>query len=264
MHSDGRATLLIEGVDDYTALHPPINRNDIRLRVCFGRATLEAIVRLMDKSGAGTAHALADRDLRSLATPHSLNVTLTDYADLDAQIVLSDGMLLQIFEGFIPGAEFSYDELSEISEIVRTLAGSVGRLRRIALGGRLSLSLGDFPLVKCVSPECELDVDILHLIALKRSPDAPPLAGDLIELVWGSGGYPEYLRGHDLAKAIAVVLEKRYRKKVGWQEVERFYRAALRCGALASFSFIGALVGWGYGHAKMVLHEDCDRMLHST
>jgi hypothetical protein len=251
-----RIILVIEGDSDYTALRSHLDESEVTVIPGYGKPIIEPAMDLVNDNNIPNVIALLDRDFGSLlpGRPPKANVFLTDRYDLDATIFFS-GSICERMAYSLGDREQIKDLLSDLdcSELTRAaanLAMVVGILRFISIRDGLNLKLRDFPLGEVVRDDCRsVDIEQLATLALKRVdnplPKRPRELVLEIQAVAAQVSDPyAYCSGHDLGRALSVMLRKRGGVSLKPEIIERILRGAFGCTEMRGTQVYSEMARW--------------------
>jgi hypothetical protein len=259
-----KVILVVEGDTDYAALRAHIDHAEVNVIPGYGKDVISSAMKLVNEHDVPVVIALLDRDFGELMSNYESqpNVFMTDRYDLDATIFFSgdlcDRMAFALGEGEQIKALLADLDCPDLSHAVASLAGAIGVLRMISVREGLSLGMRDFPIGEVVRDDCRsVDLESLADLALRRGPRPQPTRpSDLVkkmqmEFASSTDAYA-YCSGHDLAKALAVILRKRGGAQVRWDFIERALRGAFNCSELRSTQMFSEMALWGQRQGRRI------------
>ncbi|MCE7079001.1 hypothetical protein [Streptomyces sp. ST2-7A] len=236
---DDRAFLIVEGHTDCAVLDDHIDNQHCVSVPAHGKERAAAAIVEVDRNGDEGIFAVLDKDWVNLLDSHpklpeSL-VAYTDHYDLDASVFFSDRMVSR------QAASFCSDKFrlgdagcseAEVVQVCVELALPIGILRFISERNGTGLALRNFPLDAVVSGGFPYRVDGEKLVKIASDKagkivDVSQFVAELNEVSKCLKNRMRYCSGHDLFKALAIVLKRRWGGKVGAHQLEQAARAAM-------------------------------------
>ncbi len=251
-----RIILLIEGDADYTALRTHVNQVDVNPIPGYGKGIIEPAMALVNSHKIPNVIALLDKDFGDLFPKEASepNIFYTDHYDLDATIFFSGKVCERM--------AYSFGNIDQINSLLSdldcpdlaiaatNLAMAVGVLRFISVRERIHLRLREFPLGEVVRDDCRsVDLEALVTLALRRESNrqtARPreiVTQMQVELAKISNPYA-YCSGHDLARALSVLLRKRGGVSLRPDIIEKALRGAFNCSEIRATRLYSDLAIW--------------------
>jgi hypothetical protein len=261
---DKRIFLLLEGDSDHAALRAHIDESEINVIPGYGKGIIEPAMSLVNNHAVPKVAALLDRDFGTLLSGSTVqsNVFFTDRYDLDATIFFSsdlcDRMAFNFGDGDLIKGLISDLGCSDLASASANLALAVGVLRLISVRDGLRLNLREFPIGEAVRADCRsVDLEALASLALKKGPQSQPkrprelVAEIRTEMASVTEPYA-YCSGHDLARALSVILRKRGNAFLKPDTVERALRSAFGCAEIRATRMYTELAVWAQQIGKRI------------
>lgn len=253
---DKRIFFLLEGDSDYAALRAHIDESEVNVIPGYGKGIIEPAMSLVNSHAVPNVVALLDQDFGALL-PGSVaqsNIFITDHYDLDATIFFSSDLCDRMAFNFGDGDQIKslISDLGcvDLARASANLALAIGVLRYISVRDGLRLNLRDFPIGEVVRDDCRsLDMEALASLALKKGPQPPSKrTQELVieirgEMARVTNPY-SYCSGHDLARALSVILRKRGGVSLKPDTVERALRGAFGCAEIRATRVYSELTTW--------------------
>lgn len=235
---DDRAFLIVEGHTDCAVLDDHIDDGHCVSVPAHGKDRAISAIAEVERNDDKGIFALLDKDWGDLLDsdpklPDAL-VVYTDRYDLDACIFFSDRMVVRQVASFC-SEQFrignGWEEQALVDACVE-LALPVGMLRFISERDGVGLALRDFPLDAIVFGGYPYEVDMEKLIDIsmkrgRKSVESAPILAELTSIMARLSNRPRFCSGHDLFKALALILRRKWGGKVGAQQLEQSARAAM-------------------------------------
>lgn len=253
---DKRTFLLLEGDSDYAALRAHIDESEVNVIPGYGKGIIVPAMSLVNSHAVPNVVTLLDQDFGALL-PGSVvqpNVFITDRYDLDATIFFSSDLCDRMAFNFGDGDQIKslISDLgcSDLARASANLALAVGVLRYISVRDGLRLNLRDFPIGEVVRDDCRsLDLEAFASLALRRGPQSQPKRPNelVVEIRTEMAGVTDpyaYCSGHDLARALSVILRKRGGVSLKPDTVERALRGAFGCAEIRATRMYSELTIW--------------------
>ena len=253
---DKRIFFLLEGDSDYAALRAHVDESEVNVIPGYGKGIIEPVMSLVNSHAVPNVVTLLDRDFGALLPGSSVqsNVFFTDRYDLDATIFFSSNLCDRLAFNFGDGDQIKIliSDLgsSDLARASANLALAVGVLRFISVRDGLRLNLRDFPIGEAVRDDCRsLDLEAFASLALRKGPQPQPkrpheLVTEIrTEMARVTDPYA-YCSGHDLARALSVVLRKRGGVSLRPDTVERALRGAFGCAEIRATRMYSELTIW--------------------
>ena len=248
--------LLLEGDSDYAALEQHIDVGACLAVPGHGKTVILGAMKLVDENRMQGVAALVDRDFVGILHPpvESHNLFYTDNSDIDSTIFLLDSPRERVVSNFSNQADrqrhLSSCNVHSSLELAIAIAYPIGVLRWISERDGYGLNLDRFPIESVLLQDCScIDLQGACLIAVKRTKLATEDLKDTIytELETAIAEISDrygYCRGHDLVKALATVMRKKWGGKFSYDVIENALRAAFSFEDLASTKFYKDLERW--------------------
>lgn len=251
-----RVILIIEGDSDYAALRTHLDESEVNVIPGYGKGVIEPAMALVNDNAIPNVIALLDRDFGSLIpnVVEQPNVFLTDMYDLDATIFFSGEICERVAYNLGDPDQvkdlISDLDCADIARAAANLAMIVGVARLISLRDGLQLGLRDFPLGEVIRDDCRsVDVEAFATLALRRtSVPQPKRPQELVEEIHAEVLRIEdpyaYCSGHDLARALSVMLRKRGGVSLKPEMIERVLRGAFSCADIRATQVYSEMARW--------------------
>jgi len=263
--ADRRTILVIEGDSDESALYGHVDEAAVNMIPGYGKGIVEPAMAIVNKTKTRDIIAMLDRDLRGLvgvASDSPDNVFYTDYYDLDATVLLSGGLGERLACNFSNVATVKAVAKSlNVASIVQAaivLALPLGVLRLISVRDGLNLPLQKFPLGAVINDDCtRVDLEAMTRLAINRSSGQitrtpNELAAEVLDEVSRINQGDMYCCGHDLVKALAIILQKKAGVSIGHDMLENALRAAFSCNHIKRTKVYMEVGGWAVRSGKMI------------
>ncbi|MEW9553929.1 hypothetical protein [Nonomuraea sp. NPDC050783] len=257
--------MIVEGEADFLALKDHVDEADVNIVPGNGKAIVVPAITLLNNDSVPDVIALVDRDLEDHAgnpSPSYGNLFFTDRHDLDATIFYTGSICDRIAYSF--GGRSGIDgflangSCKTVAEAATLLALPLGALRLISVRDGYDLPLKKFPLGEVTKGKSTIiDVNKMAQIAIQRCSGAvtiapSDLAGKVLnELTRISDGMP-FCSGHDLVRALTIILRVHASYSVAADVLEKTLRAAFGCTELASCVFFSQINVWRRENSRKI------------
>ncbi|MFI0222965.1 hypothetical protein [Streptomyces lydicus] len=246
---DDRAFLVVEGPTDCAALDEYIDSDHCISIPALGKdRAISAISTIIENSDRGM-FAILDKDwIELLESEPRLSdnfVAYTDHYDLDACLFYSDRMIVRQAASFCSDKFRLGESACSEEDLMRSciqLALPVGALRYLSERDGTGLALRDFPMGATITGPYPYEIDRTKLVAIAaakagKSGNLEPLTRELESTISSLVNHKRYCSGHDLFKAFALLLKRRWGGRVSAQQLEQSARAAMSHERITSFLF---------------------------
>jgi hypothetical protein len=266
--TDSRTFILLEGESDCRIINNHLDEGEACTVPVYGRKKVEGAIQLLNSAGMLAVVGIVDADLSHATAdqPDTANLFLTDMHDLDAEIFFTTDALDLFMQhhscDVSPPQHKSHGSISA-HEILRDLVAPIGALRLISKQDRLGISLSSLDLGQIIDPvTAVLNQQTLIRLVCQKNPnlDQPDLEMKLANVLLSPPIALERLcRGHDLAKAFALINRGGRGKRFSQGMVEDSLRLAMskNCTSFSSLSFFTRIGEWAACRSRRVWHEAC-------
>ncbi len=260
--TERRILFIIEGDTDHAALRTHIDESEVNVIPGYGKGVIQPAMSLVNTHSVPNVIALLDRDFEDLlpGSTGGPNVFFTDRYDLDATIFFSGSLCDRLAFNFGDGDQIKslISDLgcSDLARASANLALPVGVLRFISVRDSLRLNLRDFPIGEIVRDDCRsVDLEAFASLAIRRTSEPQrklprELVAEMRTEIAGISNPYTFCSGHDLARALSVILRKRGGVSLRPDTVERALRGAFGCTEIRATRMYSELAMWAQQQNK--------------
>ncbi|MEU4355864.1 hypothetical protein [Streptomyces virginiae] len=264
--NDRRNFLIVEGDGDISIFDRFLEAELFVAIPASGKKSAREALTLAFEDGFPGVYSVLDRDWKDLI-PGEIDdwrIVYTDQYDLDMCVFFS-GAYSAVASGYcVRGGYRAAGEgcaEKDIQKICLDMAFPVGVLRFVSERDGFQLRLRDFPLHEVVDPGgLFVDLSALVSVALNRSKrcqvPASEILAALTEEMEQIGDQARYCSGHDVARAFAILMRKRWSTVMSVDHVEKAARTAVHWGRFKNFSVYADCALWFDGDATQVWRSE--------
>lgn len=247
--NDDRIFLVVEGAADVAVFDRFVDDSKCLLIPSHGKARALTAMQSVEAQSSPMIISILDRDwVGLLGTEFSLErVVYTDDYDLDACIFYSDKICEAVASSFSGPGKYRRGQPGcreyEIHDKCQDLAFPLGLIRYLSERRSIGLNLRNFPLGDVIDRgDMSVNMGKLVEVAIARSKGGAQMSADgLLEIFQAESSKiinkRRYCSGHDLAKALSIIIKSRWGGNVSADTIERAARSTMNVHLLKKFNF---------------------------
>ncbi|MFE2522759.1 hypothetical protein ACFXEL_00790 [Streptomyces sp. NPDC059382] len=264
--NDRRNFLIVEGDGDISVFDRFLAPDLFVAIPAAGKKSAKEALALAFADGFHGVYSVLDRDWKGLIPGEieDWRIVYTDQYDLDMCVFFS-GAYSVVASGYcVRGGYRSNSEgctEEDIQKVCLEMSFPLGVLRYVSERRGLKLRLRDFPLHEVVAPGgFSVDLNRLVSVAQSRSKGCTAPAEEILfalrEAMAEIDNPARYCSGHDVARAFAILMRRRWATVVSAEAVEKAARVTVHWEKFKRFSVYGDCASWFEGDVEQVWRSE--------
>ena len=233
---DKRLVILVESPEDCGVIDPHLNDSEVQTSPGYGMESVLVAAQIFWDNQIGEVIAVVDADLdRYTGRQHSSNVVMTEFYDLDADVLFHCPQALNpILANFTDKTlrqPYLASRGTSAYDIIWEMAIAVGEVRYYSIMQQCGFNIRGFPLADVVKGYERADtLASVVAVALIRTPSAASItASDVAAEVAALPDKKYVASGHDLMSALATLSRMRWGSTAGATMLASALRIATQC-----------------------------------
>jgi hypothetical protein len=261
--TDNRTLLLLEGDTDCNLIDVHLS-DDCASVPAYSKQAAIGAARLAHHDGDERVLALVDRDWMGIFEDPAPapNVFFTDAYDMEATLFCIDDLRARVINASSnrrPPATI----IAALVDLAVEAAVAIAATRFASLDNGWALGMRGFPVQEIMDLD-KYSVDVLKMctLAVRRSGASIDISRALAEVEWLIEvlAHAAFCSGHDLMKALSLVIRTKLNGSVGEAQLAAMFRAALNFELLAITEFFVEINTWAESRNQRVWRKSSGRV----